>query len=362
MRNWRVALFSFFICFPAVLVITVGAWLIFANVPRAIRNEPSRIGREYRDIAEDLIAHPEKAGHSGPRVAGWRQVSKINGTPWGYAVNGDRTTVWFRNGEKEWRWTEMDAITPFPYALVFYGGGAVAALVLIFLTAMTLGSLRKFDRERDDFLAAAAHDLTTPIVAMRRLIGRNDEEAKRLNERMSLVVSNLKDFLKLGGKRREPVPSRFDAVALCHEAYELFKDDYEDSEGGAVAFDFSRLVGETAEIVADETMTLQILWNLFGNDLKYAAPYGKVEVRVFIDGKDVVVDFVDEGMGMTPAQMNRAFDRYYRAKTVLETGKGGFGIGLCTAREFARAMGGDLTVCANEPKGCVFTLRLPKAE
>ena len=83
MRNWRVALFSFFICFPAVLVITVGAWLIFANIPRAIRNEPSRIGREYRDIAEDLIAHPEKAGHSGPRVAGWRQVSKINGTPWG---------------------------------------------------------------------------------------------------------------------------------------------------------------------------------------------------------------------------------------------------------------------------------------
>ena len=140
MRNWRVALFSFFICLPAALVISACAWLIVDNIPRAIRTEPSRIGKEYRDVAEDLIAHPDKAEHKGPRVAGWRQVSKINGTPWGYAVNGDRTTVWFKNGEKEWRWTEIDAITPFPYALVFYFGGGVAAIVLIFLTAMTLAS------------------------------------------------------------------------------------------------------------------------------------------------------------------------------------------------------------------------------
>ena len=69
--------------------------------------------------------------------------------------------------------------------------------------------------------------------------------------------------------------------------------------------------------------------------------------------------FVDEGQGMTQSQMRRAFDRYYRAKTVLEAGKGGFGIGLCTAREFARAMGGDLVVEGNAPKGCVFTLSLP---
>ena len=62
---------------------------------------------------------------------------------------------------------------------------------------------------------------------------------------------------------------------------------------------------------------------------------------------------------MTPRQMRRAFDRYWRAKTVLESGKGGFGIGLCTSREYARAMGGDLTVGSNAPKGCVFTLRLP---
>ena len=112
---------------------------------------------------------------------------------------------------------------------------------------------------------------------------------------------------------------------------------------------------------ADPTLTVQILWNLFGNDLKYAAPYGRVLVAVEVRGDVVAIAFRDEGKGMTAAEMRRAFDRYYRAKTVLVSGKGGFGIGLCIAREFARAMGGDLTVAPNRPRGCVFTLTLPRA-
>ena len=75
----------------------------------------------------------------------------------------------------------------------------------------------------------------------------------------------------------------------------------------------------------------------------------------------VRAEFADEGQGMTRRQMRRAFNRYYRARTALESGKGGFGIGLCTSRESARAMGGDLTVRQNEPRGCVFTLTLPTA-
>jgi signal transduction histidine kinase len=106
-------------------------------------------------------------------------------------------------------------------------------------------------------------------------------------------------------------------------------------------------------------MTLQIIWNLLGNDLKYAAPYGRVAVRFSRTASEVYVEFIDEGQGMSGYQMAHAFDRYYRASTVLKTGKGGFGIGLCSARDFARSMRGDLTVRSNVPNGCVFTLKLP---
>ena len=364
MKGWRLFLFALLICLPAALIIGVGGYLVVTNVPRLIRAEPSRIGREYREFAEDFITHPERATYVGGRMVGWRQTSKINGVPWGVQVGfdkeGRRARIWFKAGEAEWRAMEIEAIQPFPYGLVFYGGGLLIAVVLTWLSALAVLYLIRFLHERDDFLAATAHDLTTPLVGMRMMIGRADDEAKRLNERMLLIVNNIKDFLKLGGRRRKPDLKPVDIVALTKEAYQLFAADYEDSESGAAIFHCTTTTPDyDFSVLADSTLTLQILWNLFGNDLKYAAPYGKVEVRFSAEGKFAKVEFADEGQGMTPRQMRKAFDRYYRARTVLESGRGGFGIGLCTAREFARAMGGDLTVQPNTPCGCIFTLTLP---
>jgi len=356
MKSRRIVGFSILICLPAVLLVSAGAWLIAANVPRAIRTAPSRIGREYRETAEMLLERPGSATGGGERKKGWRQTGKIDGLSWGYVLEGEETRVWVLDAEGNCRWTMRRAIRQFPYALVFYGGGALACLILVFLTVLAVACFVRFMRERDDFLAATAHDLTTPLVGMRRMIGRNDEEAKRLNERMLLLVDNIKNFLKLGGRRKHPDLMPCDLVALTHEAYALFAADYEDSESGPVIFQTPQT--PQARVMADESMLLQILWNLFGNDLKYAAPYGRVELRFLADGRKTTVEFVDEGPGMSARQMRKAFDRYYRAKTVLETGKGGFGIGLCTAREFARAMGGDLTVRANRPHGCIFALTL----
>ena len=362
MRGWRLFLLSCLLCLPALLIIGAGLYFNLTEVPRAVRREAAGIRREYREIAEDFIAHPEKATYVGDRKKGWTQDRKIDGVSWGAEIgfdkDGRRTRIWFRASESEWRAMEIETLQPFPYELIFYGGGSLVALVLLWLSGHAVRFMIRCMRERDDFLAATAHDLTTPLVGMRMMIGRCDDEAKRLNERMLLIVSNIKDFLKLGGQRKKPELKPVDIVALAKEAYQLFAADYEDSEGGAVIFDCGRLQSTAVEVLADETMTLQILWNLFGNDLKYAAPYGKVEVHFAADGNFAKVEFVDAGQGMTPRQMKRAFDRYYRARTVLQSGKGGFGIGLCTAREFARAMGGDLTVRPNDPKGCVFTLSL----
>ena len=362
MKGWCLFLLSLLLCLPALLIVGVGTYFTLTEVPRAVRRETAGIRREYREMAEELIAHPERATYAGERMKGWRHANKINGVFWGYDEGfdkeGRKTRIWFKAGEKEWRTLVVDAIHPFPYELVFYGGGSLIALVLLWLSGYAVRFTIRYVKSRDDFLAATAHDLTTPLVGMRMMIGRSDDEAKRLNERMLLIVNNIKDFMKLGGKRRQPELKPVDIVALTKEAYQLFAADYADSEGGEVVFDSGRLQSTAVEVLADETLALQILWNLFGNDLKYAAPYGKVTVRFVREAGFIRVEFVDEGQGMTPRQMKKAFDRYYRAKTVLESGKGGFGIGLCTAREFARAMGGDLTVRANTPKGCVFTLVL----
>ncbi|MBR4893615.1 MAG: HAMP domain-containing histidine kinase [Kiritimatiellae bacterium] len=243
-------------------------------------------------------------------------------------------------------------------ALAIFGGFVFA--VLVFTTFVGVKFFLDYIKSRDDFMAATAHDLTTPLVAMQYFIGRDDKEAALLCERLSRLVSNIKDFMRLGGKRPQPLCEEFDLAEAYNEAYELFKEDFRDFYDGDDV-DFVCEGNEPIVVYADRTLTVQILWNLLGNDLKYAAPYGMVSVRSFVRGEKVVVELADEGPGMTAVEMRQAFDRYYRAKSVLKTGKGGFGIGLTTARDFARAMGGDLTIKANTPSGCIFTLTLPVA-
>ena len=244
MRGFRLFVLSFLLCLPAVLIVGAGTYFILTEVPRAVRRETLGIGREYREIAEDFIAHPERATYVGERIKGWQQVNKINGVFWGYNEGCDKagrqTRIWFKATESEWRAMEVETIRPFPYEPVFYGGGFLVALVLLWLSGHAVRFMIRCLRERDDFLAATAHDLTTPLVGMRMMIGKCDDEAKRLNERMLLIVNNIKDFLKLGGKRKEPERKSVDIVALCKEAYQLFAADYEDSESGAVDFDCSR--------------------------------------------------------------------------------------------------------------------------
>ena len=361
MKNGRLFWNSVLISLPAVMLVAAVVYFLVDKVPEIEKNEVDRIKAAYRDVALEIRQEPEKY-QVAPEFSGMKFAGKMSPGKWGFSAIPLKnfTWVWYDDG-KDVRVTQTEYLHETNYGMILWAFGMAFILVLVAMTAFGIRYFWKFVKSRDDFLAATAHDLTTPLVGMRMMIGKMDDETKRLNERMLLIVSNIKDFMKLGGRRKKPELKSVDIVALTKEAYELFAADYEDSEGGEVEFETERAGRPFSPVkaVADEAMTLQILWNLFGNNLKYAAPYGKVTVRFAQEAGFIRVEFVDEGQGMTPQQMKKAFDRYYRARTVLESGKGGFGIGLCTAREFARAMGGDLTVRANTPKGCVFTLVLP---
>lgn len=362
MRDGRLFWNSLLLCLPAAGLIIGGAFFVCDKVPEFAGNEKKRVREEYREHAEKLrdceIPDDRLISSFTPKTPRASRYKMKPGT-WGFVPGEKKSLVWYDDG-KSVRAVEVDKVEPFDFAFFFYSIFALVVLLFIAMTAFGIRYFWKFAKERDDFLAATAHDLMTPLVALRYAIGHSAEDARCLNERMLRLVENIKDFLKLGG-RRKPAKEPFDVVAAYREAYSIFAADYRDifdSEDVESVFEAPR---ECLQALGDETLAVQIIWNLLGNDLKYAAPYGRVKVVFAREGGYVKISFVDEGQGMSPRQMRKAFDRYYRAGTVLESGKGGFGIGLCTAREFALSMGGDLTVRANEPSGCVFVLTLPGA-
>lgn len=350
----RKVYYSFLIALPAILIMALVAVWGMKELPRLQKAEPRRIGMIYRSYAEELQSNP--GDYEGPRKKGWRQRGKIEGKGWGYVIEGDTCEVWLSRDKNLF----VSKAVPAEYEIDYYlfGGitGSVLALFLGVLTGLAIYGFLRYWKERDDFLAAITHDLKTPLAGMKLFIGRDDEEVLRLTERMLRLVSNLEAFMKRGGKRKEPAKEAFDLIKAYEEAYKLHHLDYEDKMEGGIK-NLSSL--NELNVHADELMTIQIIWNLLVNNLKYAAPFGRVEVDFRKEGEKAIMELRDFGPGMTRYQKRRAFDRYYRAKSALESGAGGFGIGLCTARAFARAMGGELTVSDNTPKGCVFRLELP---
>lgn len=355
--------FSALISLPAVALCVAGYWFWTEEVPKIAAAERSAVTKEYRQTAEIVWQNPSMAEFQGPREKGWRQIGKVgkNGRktkqlPWGHNTVGTRELVWV--GGEVVVGNYVDPIDAPEVERFFACALPTVLLLFALLTGLCLRFFIRYAKERDDYMAATAHDLTTPLVAMRRLIGRNDDEARRLTERMLRLVKNLTDFIALRGRRPAPQETVFDIRKVYADAYELFAEDFRFVMDGN---DVETIGPDALAVVADETMTSQILWNLLANELKYAAPFGRVRVRFETMANLVQVVFMDEGKGLSSSERRKIFRRYYRAKSIMKCGKGGFGIGLSTARDFARTMGGELTVAANHPQGCVFTLILRRA-
>ena len=360
----RFVLHGVLLCLPTLAFCAASTYFLLDKVPLILRERRQAVTEAYKAVAQDLRETPAVATFSGERQKGWRQTSKLGRRgeeqiPWGHVRRGDSELVWI--GGESVIGVEVEPMDAVDLAPWLYVGIPLAQALVVLLTVCGVWFFVRFCRERDDFVAATIHDLKNPLLALRDEVGRDVEDERILVESLLRLVGNLREFLRLGSLRCRPTPTEFDAVAACRAAYRLYRAEFRDRLDGAdVPLEVVGGKDGRLEVLADESLTVQIFWNLFGNALKYAAPYGPVKVRfVAADGK-AKIEFCDQGPGLSPRDRRRIFRRYFRAKSLAASGAGGFGLGLSVSREFALAMGGDLTVRPNAPRGCVFTLVLPR--
>ena len=356
MKSSRFWLGDALICLPLVISVA-GGWLFLNTLlPTFEKREADRVRAAYREIAMD-IKEGERKGVKPCEPIERKPCGRMSKGTWGHEACPPGHLVWYRSPKAPTHLgVVVPPIEPYDYRYLFWSVGGLLLVLMVLLTDLGLRFFRLCTRERDDFLAAVAHDLTTPLIGMRRFIGRDDAEAKHLNERLIRLVENIRDYLQLDGQRRVRL-TEFSVGRVFDEAYELFRADFSETESGPLEVIGDRQI----QVCADEVMLLQIFWNLLGNELKYAAPFGRVQAEFRRESGHFVLLLSDQGPGMTAFQRRHAFDRYFRAQTALKSGAGGFGIGLCTARESARKCGGDLVLRPNQPSGCIFVLTLPAA-
>jgi heavy metal sensor kinase len=210
-----------------------------------------------------------------------------------------------------------------------------------------------------------AHDLRSPITRIRglaevtlthehsveayaQMAASTIEECDRLLDMINTMLAIARTEAGAGQAAFQKV----DMAALVHAACELFHPLAEDK---AIALHCSAAAG--CLVSGDESMLQRMLANLLDNAIKYTDGGGTVKVGVGLHQDEVRIVVEDTGMGISPQDQARVFDRFFRGDQ--SRCQAGAGLGLSLARTIARAHGGTITLHSEPGKGSVFEARLP---
>jgi signal transduction histidine kinase/ActR/RegA family two-component response regulator len=120
------------------------------------------------------------------------------------------------------------------------------------------------------------------------------------------------------------------------------------------------LPGEPLTIDGDPVRLTQVFANLLGNASKYTRDGGRIVLRAWRAGEEVIVQVSDNGAGIAPEMLPQIFDLFIQGPRSLARSEGGLGIGLNVVRNLVGMHGGSVSAdSAGEGQGSTFTVRLP---
>ena len=97
--------------------------------------------------------------------------------------------------------------------------------------------------------------------------------------------------------------------------------------------------------------------NILDNALKFSRPGGTITISTTADSGTALIRIADDGIGMTPAELSQAFDRFWRAEASRTTT--GHGLGLALTQQIMHAHDGSITLDSRDGHGSIVTLKLP---
>lgn len=222
---------------------------------------------------------------------------------------------------------------------------------------------------RRNFMRRLDHEIKNPLTGLRAALvnlkeEKTDEErqravgnANRAVERLIRLLTDLRKLSELEERAIEryavDVPELLDDVVTAARVNPAY-------EGREINLLIPKVPSPFPAITGDRDLLLLAVYNLVENALKFTLEKDSIEVRALEDGRSIVIEVADTGAGIAPDDLGSIFDELYRGSNA--RGTEGSGLGLALVNRIATLHGGGVGVRSSqiEPRGTVFTLRLPR--
>ena len=224
------------------------------------------------------------------------------------------------------------------------------------------------EKLRSSLLSAVSHDLRTPLSVITGAASTLVDVEKPIDPtvRQGLLESILDEAEHLN----RLVVNLLDMTRLEAGAIEVKRDWQSVEEIVGVALGrlsaqlkeypvVTHLEPELPFVPMDDLLIEQVLINLLENAAKYSPPGSPIELTASADAGRLVVDVADRGAGLPPADLDRIFEKFYRASNAV--GRPGAGLGLAICRGIIELHGGTIEARNRDGGGAVFRFSLPLA-
>lgn len=232
-------------------------------------------------------------------------------------------------------------------------------------------TLKKQAIYRKEFLGNVSHELKTPIMSIQGYLdtladgGIYDErinkvyieKALRNTERLAEIVNDLESIARLESGEFELKLSKFDICNLTLDVFESFEFQARDAK---IKLEIRPESNREQYVHADQKLIREVLVNLVSNAIKYGKENGKVEVGFYEMGDQLLIEIADDGTGISPENLNRVFERFFRAEKSRTRDAGGTGLGLAIVKHVLEAHGQTVSVTSKEGEGSVFSFSLDR--
>lgn len=230
--------------------------------------------------------------------------------------------------------------------------------------------LRQLEQMRSEFIANVSHELRTPLTSIKGFVEtlldgalEDHEVANKFltiinteTDRLSELISDLLFLSRLETGDMEIVKEEIDSWALLDKIINLLQPVAMNRD-----IKISSEVQTGAEFFqARQDMIEQVLINLLDNAIKYSHEGGLIKVIIASQEDNVVLQVIDQGIGIPPESLTRLFERFYRVDKARSRKVGGTGLGLSIVKHIVESHHGRVLVESQENRGTTFTVILPK--